>query len=120
MVFDCGISWLYLLVFCIIIIFKISKGAKIRNRYNQVPHLTQDTNGKVINLQLDTTNENQEVSLTLHSLMEFLAFYYLNYDLFVMFWCVQIRAIVYSAQLMYNLDMVGFSVQATQKTVYPT
>ena len=24
----------------------LSKGAKIRNRYNQVPHLTQDTNGK--------------------------------------------------------------------------
>ena len=23
---------------------KESKGAKIRNRYNQVPHLTQDTN----------------------------------------------------------------------------
>ena len=22
---------------------KVSKGAKIRNRYNQVPHLTQDT-----------------------------------------------------------------------------
>ena len=42
---------------------KVSKGAKIRNRYNQVPHLTQDTNGKVINLQLDTTNESQEVSL---------------------------------------------------------
>ena len=32
------------------------------NRYNQVPHLTQDTNGKVTNLQLDTTNESQEVS----------------------------------------------------------
>ena len=30
---------------------KISKGAKIRNRYNQVPHLTQDTNGKVTNSQ---------------------------------------------------------------------
>ena len=30
---------------------KVSKGAKIRNRYNQVPHLTQDTNGKVTNLQ---------------------------------------------------------------------
>ena len=29
-------------------LFKISKGAKIRNRYNQVPHLTQDTNGKVV------------------------------------------------------------------------
>ena len=28
---------------------KVSKGAKIRNRYNQVPHLNQDTNGKVIN-----------------------------------------------------------------------
>ena len=41
---------------------KVSKAAKIRNRYNQVPHLTQDTNGKVINLQLDTSNESQEVS----------------------------------------------------------
>ena len=36
---------------------KVSKGAKIRNRYNQVPHLTQVTNS-----QLDTTNESQEVS----------------------------------------------------------
>ena len=25
-------------------VLKVSKGAKIRNRYNQVPHLTQDTN----------------------------------------------------------------------------
>ena len=41
---------------------KVSKGAKIRNRYNQVPHLTQDTNGKVTNSELDTTNESQEVS----------------------------------------------------------
>ena len=41
---------------------KVSKGAKIRNRYNQVPHLTQDTNRKVTNSQLDTTNESQEVS----------------------------------------------------------
>ena len=32
-------------------IFKVSKGAKIRNRYNQVPHLTQDTNGKETNSQ---------------------------------------------------------------------
>ena len=40
----------------------VSKGAKIRNRYNQVPHLTQDTNGKVTNLQLDTINESQEAS----------------------------------------------------------
>ena len=28
------------------LIIKVSKGAKIRNRYNQVPHLTPDTNGK--------------------------------------------------------------------------
>ena len=41
---------------------KVSKGAKIRNIHNIVPHMTQDTNGKVTNLQLDTTNENQEVS----------------------------------------------------------
>ena len=39
-----------------------NKGAKIRNRYNQVPHLTQDTIRKVTILQLDTTNESQEVS----------------------------------------------------------
>ena len=42
--------------------FKESKGAKIRNGYNQVAHLTKDTNGKVTTLQKDTTNEGQEVS----------------------------------------------------------
>ena len=31
--------------------FQGNKVAKIRNRYNQVPHLTQDTNGKVTNSQ---------------------------------------------------------------------
>ena len=45
-----------------VVIIKVGKGAKIRNRYNQAPHLTQDTNGKVTNSQLDTTNESQEVS----------------------------------------------------------
>ena len=40
---------------------KVSKGAKIRNRYNQVPHLTQDTNGKVTNSQFGNTSESQEV-----------------------------------------------------------
>ena len=30
---------------------KVSKGAKIRSRYNQVPHLTQNTNRKVTNAQ---------------------------------------------------------------------
>ena len=36
----------------------VSKGAKIRNRYNQVLHLTQSTNGKVTHSQLDSTNES--------------------------------------------------------------
>ena len=41
---------------------KVSKGAKIRSGYNQVPHPTQDTNGKATNPQLDTTNGSQEAS----------------------------------------------------------
>ena len=41
---------------------KVRKRAKIRNRYNQAPHLTQDTHGKVTNSRLDITNESQEVS----------------------------------------------------------
>ena len=41
---------------------KVRKTAKIRNRYKQVPHLTQDTNGKVTNSQLDITNESQGTS----------------------------------------------------------
>ena len=40
---------------------KVSKGAKIRSRYNQVPHPTQDTNGKVTNSQIDTTDESQDM-----------------------------------------------------------
>ena len=39
---------------------KVRKRAKIRNRNNQAPHLTQDNNGKVIISQLDITNESQE------------------------------------------------------------
>ena len=43
------------------VLMKVSKGANIKNRYNQVPHLTQDANGEVTNSQLDTTNESQKV-----------------------------------------------------------
>ena len=43
-------------------VIKVGKGAKIRNRYNQVPNLTQDTNGKVTNTHLDNSNESQDVS----------------------------------------------------------
>ena len=53
-------------IFCLGSLFsslgKVSKGGKIRNPYNQVPHLTQDTKWKVTNSQFDTTNESQEVS----------------------------------------------------------
>ena len=41
---------------------KVRKRAKIRNRYDQAPHLTQDTNGKVTTSQLDITNESEYVS----------------------------------------------------------
>ena len=41
---------------------KVRKRAKIRNRYNQATHLTQDINGKVTTSQLDIINESQEVS----------------------------------------------------------
>ena len=36
---------------CFLRKIKVSKGAKIRNHYNQVSDLTQDTNGKVTNSQ---------------------------------------------------------------------
>ena len=38
------------------------KSAIGSNMAFQVPHLTQDTNGKVSNSQLDTTNESKEAS----------------------------------------------------------
>ena len=41
---------------------KVRKRAKIRIRYNQAPHLTQYTDGKVTTSQLYITNESQEVS----------------------------------------------------------
>ena len=41
---------------------RVRKRAKIRKRYNQAPHLTQDTKGKVTTSKLDITNESQEVS----------------------------------------------------------
>ena len=43
---------------------KVRKRAKIRNRYNQAPHLTQDTKGKVTTPQLDITNESQRSALS--------------------------------------------------------
>ena len=58
----CLITQVTIVVYMNFLTIKVSKGAKIRNRYNQVQQLTQDTNRKVTNSQLDTTNESQEVS----------------------------------------------------------
>ena len=52
----------YVVLIFDVTLLELSKGAKLRNRYNQVPHLTQDTNGKVTNSQLYTTNESHEHS----------------------------------------------------------
>ena len=43
-------------------LIKVRKRAKIRNRYNQAPHLTQYTNGIVTTSQIDITDEGQDVS----------------------------------------------------------
>ena len=48
---EASFQYLFYIIFRLIFITKVSKGAKIRNRYNQVSHLTQDTNGKVTNSQ---------------------------------------------------------------------
>ena len=49
---------------CIFLIIIVKKRAKIRNRYNQAPHLTQDTNVKLTTSQLDITNESQGSALS--------------------------------------------------------
>ena len=43
---------------------KVSNGAKIRNRYNQAPHPTQDTNGKVTNSQKTTQTRAKRSALS--------------------------------------------------------
>ena len=42
--------------------YKVSKTAKIRKRYNQVPHLTQDTTWESNKNILNITNKSQEAS----------------------------------------------------------
>ena len=43
-------------------LYKVRKVAKIRNQYNQVPHLTQDTTWESDKTQLNITSKNQEVN----------------------------------------------------------
>ena len=47
--------------------------AKIRNRYNQVPHLTQDITWESNKTTINITNKNQEVSPFLASDLPFQA-----------------------------------------------
>ena len=42
--------------------FIVRKGTWVRNWYNQVPHLTQDTTLESEKTQLNITNERQDVS----------------------------------------------------------
>ena len=55
-------QWKTIKIIRMVKFIKYNTKEKIKNQYNQVPHLTQDTNGKVTNLQFDTTYESQEVS----------------------------------------------------------
>ena len=57
----CQLSYFPLSV-CVVPLFCILRIHWSGITKNQVPHLTQDTNGKVTNSQLETTNESQEVS----------------------------------------------------------
>ena len=45
---------------------KLRKRAKIRNRYNQVPYLTQETNGKVTISQLDKRSAHSQQATSMH------------------------------------------------------
>ena len=40
--------------------YKVRKAAKIRNRYKQAPHLTQDTTWESDKTQFNITNKSQE------------------------------------------------------------
>ena len=50
---------------------KVSKVAKIRNRYNHVPHLTQDTNGKVTNSQKTPQTRAKRSALSQHYFVQY-------------------------------------------------
>ena len=48
--------------FALVIWVKVRKTARTRNRYNQVPHLSQDTKWKSNKITINITNKSQEVS----------------------------------------------------------
>ena len=48
---------------CVNTVKKVRKAAKIKNRYNQVPHLSQDTEWESNKITINLTNKGQKVSL---------------------------------------------------------
>ena len=56
---NCNIL-LFICLLCMVL--KVRKAAKIGNRYNQVPHLTEDTTWESYKTQLNITNKSKEVS----------------------------------------------------------
>ena len=44
------------------VLVKVRKTARMRNRYNQVPHLSQDTKWESNKITINITNKSQEVS----------------------------------------------------------
>ena len=62
MIYNVNTSFLTEKQINLLTLIKIRKTIKIGNRYNQVPHLTRYTNGKVTNSQFEITNESKEVS----------------------------------------------------------
>ena len=61
------------LLFDLILYIQVSNGAKIRNRYNQVPHLTQDTLNTLTVMSgrtfLGNTSTEQRQSVLLKDIM---------------------------------------------------
>ena len=55
-----GLLFMLTIKYRILCCIKVRNMAKIRNRYNQAPHLTQDANGKVTTSHLDITKESQD------------------------------------------------------------
>ena len=52
----------FLIAKACIYLIKVRKTTKIRNRYNQVPHLSQDTKWESNKITINITSKSQEVS----------------------------------------------------------
>ena len=60
--FSCSYSLLLEVSVIWLALCKVRKTARVKNRYCQVSHLSQDTNWERTKITISTTNESQEVS----------------------------------------------------------